>query len=88
MSGRCRECGVGCGGGVLTCIQVLYVLGQPSVYHTMHVCTNLHMYVCMCTQVHVHTYTTYTRFEKYSCITIVSRVDIKMFPRNITTEVQ
>ena len=70
---------MGCGGGVFICIQVLYVLGQPSVHHTIHVCTNLHMYICMCTQVHVHTYTTYTRFEKYSCITIVSRVDIKMF---------
>ena len=31
---RCRECGMGCGGVVLTCRQVLYALGQASVHDT------------------------------------------------------
>ena len=54
---------MGCRGGVLTCIQVLYVLGQPSVHHT-HVCTikpaYVRKYVGVCTNVHVHTYIHYT----------------------------
>ena len=45
---------------VLICIQVLYVLGQPSVHHT-YVCANPHMYVSMCMYQSTCTYTHYTQ---------------------------
>ena len=78
LSGGCRECGVGCGGGVLSCIQALDVLGQASVHHTytcMHKPAYVPKYVYEPKYIYICTYTTHT-IRKYN-ITIVGRVNIK-----------